>query len=388
MVFSEEQIEKINSYIGKEEFKKLCIDLNICDENDKDDLLGKIKEYIENDMMGKFRGQSAIEKFLKAIEIYLGRDEFKRDEEGYIDYNSVLPLGKAPERTGLRVGKDILGQDRKQYIVKLAEGFKGPISGFTNSKDARYNPTIAYETFKFLGEPCARNLMAYETFPYYYIFSENFVKENEKIYGLDNDEFIDATFIIDEKRNITHKQILEGIEETMSKKNLSSQLIKKVQLQYAVQETLKCLICSMDQNLGNTSIVVTEGENGQIEDANISPAYDIDLSFNLGEEMLKGVPETQVLYRTTQDDKIDLVSLINEFKDIEGYKETLQNIKAKLDGNYIDQIFDMAYEDTRIEKFNDKSIREKYGNFLMRRVAAFKEACRTTFEREDKYKSE
>ena len=388
MVFSEEQIGKINSYIDNEDFKKLCIELNICSENDKENLLGKIKEYIENDMMGKFRGQSAIEKFLRTIEIYLGRDEFKRDEDGYIDYNSVLPLGNSPERTGLRVGKDILGPDRKRYIVKLAEGFKGSISGFKNSKEARYNPTLAYETFKFLGEPCSRNLIAYETFPYYYIFSENFVKENERIYGLDDDRFIDAKLFVDEKNNVTHKQILDGIEKTMSKKNLPSQLIKKVQLQYAVQETLKCLICSMDQNLGNTSMVVTEGENGQIKDANISPAYDIDLSFNLGEEMLKGIPETQVLYRTTQDGKIDLVSLINEFKDIEGYQETLQNIKAKLNGNYIDQIFDMAYEDTRIEKFNDKSMREKYGNFLMRRVAVFKEACRTTFERKDKTKTE
>ena len=87
MVFSEEQIGKINSYIDNEDFKKLCIELNICSENDKENLLGKIKEYIENDMMGKFRGQSAIEKFLRAIEIYLGRDEFKRDEDGYIDYS-------------------------------------------------------------------------------------------------------------------------------------------------------------------------------------------------------------------------------------------------------------------------------------------------------------
>ena len=388
MVFSEGQIERINSYIGNEEFKKLCIDLNICAENDKDDLLGKIKEYIENDMMGKFRGQSAIEKFLRAIEIYLGRDEFKRDEDGYIDYNLVLPIGKLSRRNGLRVETDKLGHDRKRYIVKAAEGVKGNVSGLKNSKDAKYNPTIAYGLFKFLGEPCSRNLVAYEMAPYYYIFSENFVKENEKSYGLDDSEFIGTKFFMDEKKNITHKQILDGIEETMSNKNLSSELIKKVKLQYAVQETLKCLICSMDQNLGNTSIVIKQDENGQIEDANISPAYDIDLSFNLGEEMLRGIPETQVLYRTTQDGKIDLASLINEFKDIEGYEEVLQNIRGKLNENYIDQIFDMAYEDTRIEKFNDKNMREKYGNFLMRRVAIFKEACRTTFEREDRTKTE
>ena len=216
----------------------------------------------------------------------------------------------------------------------------------------------------------------------------SFIKENEKSYGLNDSEFMDTKFFIDERNNITHKQILDGIQETMIKKNVSSELIKKVKLQYTVQETLKCLICSADQNLGNTSIVIKQDENGQIEDANISPAYDIDLSFNLGEEMLKGIPETQVLYRTTQDGKIDLASLINEFKDIEGYEEVLQNIRGKLNENYIDQIFDMAYEDTKIGRFKDRDIREKYGNFIMRRVAIFKEACRTTFEREDRTKTE
>lgn len=394
MVFSEEQIEKINSYIGNEEFKQLCIDLNICSENDRDEeFLNKIKEYIENDMMGKIRGESAINKFLKSIESYLGNNDFERHNEGYINYNVVLPIANLASRDGLRVEKDILGHDRKQYIVKQAEGYKGPISGFKDSKQAKYNPTIAYAFFKLLGQPCARNLMAFEGFPYYYIFSENFLNKNEKMYGLDNAKFMDTEYIIDEeKNNITHKQIIDGIEETIGKKNLSpdktAMLSKKVKLQYAVQETLKCLICSADDSLKNTSLIVKEGENGEIEDINVSPAYDVDLSFNLGERMIEGVSEKQIFSKTTQDGKIDLISIINEFKSIDGYNEVLQEMKNKLNDNYINQIFDIAYEESKVEIFKDKELRDKFANFIMRRVATFKEACKTITEREDKFKTE
>ena len=385
MVFSEEQMNIIKSHIDNQKFKKLCIELNICDGNDtQEQFLNKINDYIENDMMGKVRGQYATDKFLKSIQAYLENNDFEKNDQGYIDYNLVLPIANLPNREGLRAQKDILGHDRKQYIVKQAEGFKGAISGFNSSKDARYNPTIAYSLFKFLDVPCARNVVAYETFPYYYIFSENFLKENQSIYGLDNEEFIGKIIGTDENMNITHKDIMESIDETVVNKNLpidkSSMISKKMKLQYAVQETLKCLICSMDENLRNTSIVVTKGENGEIEDMNISPAYDLDLSFNLGEEMLKGIPESQVLYRTTENGKTDLVSIINEFKSIEGYKEALQEIKNKLNNNYIDNIFDIAYEESGISRFNERDMREKYGSFIMRKVAEFKEACRETNE--------
>lgn len=393
MVFKEEDIEKINSHINENEFKKLCIKLNICSENDKpEEILEKVKEYIENDMMGKFRGETTTTNFLKSIEAYLKSKNFIRDEAGYIDSKLVLPIAKTAQREGLRTMKDVLGNDRKQYIVKKAEGYNGPISALNNSKQAKYNPTIAYSLFKFLEIPCARNLMAYEKFPYYYIYSENFLEENEKMYGLDNNEFMNVEFIIDDDNNITHKQIIEGIENTIKNKNLSQEkkisLTKKIKLQYAIQETLKSLICSSDQNLGNTSLIVKEGDNGQIEDMNISPAYDLDLSFGLGEEMITRMSQSQILYRTTQEGKIDLESIINEFKDIDGYEQELEKIKNKLNDNYIDKIFNMAYEESKIEAFNNKELKDKFGNFIMKRVAVFKETYKKMNEKEDKIRNE
>lgn len=391
MEFSKKQIENIKSYINNEQFKKLCIELKICLEgNNEQEILTKIKKYIEEDMLGKFRGDSATTKFFSSIEVYLNNTDFYRDNNGYIDYNYVLPIADSEKRRGFRVGKDRLGHDRKKYIVKEAEGVKGSIAGFKNWRDAKYNPTMAYAFFKYINEPCARNLIGYEKIPYYYIFSENFLQEKEMMYGLDNGEFMDTEFIIDENNNISHKQILAGIEETVKNKNLPQnktlELCKKLKLQYAVQETLKSLICVMDQNLGNTALIVKHGENKGIEDISVSPAYDLDLSFNLGEEMLKGIPQSMITYRTTEDGKIDLKVIIDEFKDIEGYKEAMKEIQNKLNGSYINQIFDIAYEETRVDIFNEKEFRDRFGSFIMKRVATFKEACKETGHK-DKFKN-
>lgn len=401
MEFNEEISQKLIEYLEQENIRKICVNLGIFLETDSlTEMLDKTKEYISETLRGKFIGERATEKFFKVIEYYLTNNDFERfngDEyipNGFINYNLVLPIGKNKsfQREGFRVVNDILGLNGKRYIVKDAEGLRMGASGRKHVRDSRYNPTVAYAFFKFVEVPCAKNLPACEKIPYYYIFSENFLKDNEKMYGLGDEKFMDTELVIDENDNITHKQILDAIEETVGKKGLPpdkvSSICKKLKLQYAVQETLKCLVCSMDQNLRNTSLIVIEGEDGRIEDINISPAYDLDLSFNLGEEMLQGLPQNEVVYRTTQDGKIDLVSIINEFKSIEGYKEALQGIKNKLNNNYIDQIFDIAYQESRVDMFNNKEFRDKFGNFIMRRVATFKEACRATADRDSKAKSE
>jgi len=397
MEFTGEISQKLIEYLKQEDIRNVCINLGIfSDSNTLEEMLEKTKIYITETMKGKFIGDRATDKFLNVIKYYLRNEDFERfygDEyipDGFINHNLVLPV-VGERRNGFRVSNDVLGFDGKKYIVKDAEGLRKGAAGRKYVKDARYNPTVAYAFFKFLGMPCARNLPACEKIPHYCIFSENFLKENQKAYELEDEKFIDTEFLIDEDNNITHKQIMDGIEETIEKKNLSpdkvSLLNKKIKLQYAVQETLKCLVFSIDQNLRNTSLIVTEGENGIIEDINVSPAYDLDLSFNLGEEMLNAVPENEILYRTTQDGKIDLTSIINEFKSIEGYKETLQEMKNKLNGDYINQIFDIAYDETKVNMFNNKELRDRFGNFIMRRVAIFKEAYKEVFEKDDKSKT-
>jgi hypothetical protein len=399
MEFTEEVSQKLTEYLKQDDIRNICIKLGIfLESNTLEEMLENTKTYITEIMRGKFIKDSATDKFLNVIKYYLTNKDFERfigDEyipNGFINSNIVLPV-VGERKDGFRASEDILGFDGKKYIVKNAEGLKSGAAGRKNARDARYNPTVAYAFFKLIGMPCARSLPACEKIPYYYIISENFLNENQKAYGLDSEKFMDTEFIIDGNNNsITHKQIMDGIQETINKKDLPLDkkilLIKKLKLQYAVQETLKSLICSFDQNLGNTSLIVTEAENGEIEDINVAPAYDLDLSFNLGEEMLRGVPENEVLYRTTQDGKIDLLSIVNEFKGVDGYKEAVGEIKNKLSDNYINQIFDIAYEESKVEIFKNKELKDKFANFIMRRVATFKEACKELVEREDKSKSE
>lgn len=398
MEFTKEISQRLTEYLKQDNIKKTCINLGIFSENDSLlEMLDKTKKYINDSMRGKFIGDKATEKFFKVIKYYSTNEDFERFSgdkyipDGFIKCNLVLPIVTNSKKQGFRVLNDILGFDGKKYIVKNAEGLRGVASGKKNGKDARYNPTVAYALFKFLGQPCARNLPACEKLPYFYILSENFLKDNEKIYGLDAEEFMDTELVIDENNNITHKQIINGIEETVRNKNLSpskmEELCKKLKLQYAIQETLKCLICSMDENLGNTSLIVTSDDNGEIQDINISPAYDLDLSFNLGEEILKILAQKEVIYRTTTEGKTDLTSIINEFETIEGYKEALQEIKNRLNGNYINQIFDIAYKEAKVDELKKRETIDKFGNFIMRRVASLKEACKETADRGDKTKN-
>lgn len=398
MEFSEETSQKLIEYLNQEDIIEVCIKLGIFSYSDSlEKMLEKTKEYISGTMLGRFKGNRTIDKFLNVIKYYLKNNDFERfnnDEcisNGVINYNLLLPI-VSKRRDGHRVCNDILGFDGKRYIVKSAEGFKIGVSGMQYARDGKYNPIVASAFFRFIGQPCANNLLACEKIPYYYILSENFLKDNERIYGLNDIKFMGKELVIDENNNITHKQIISSIDEMIESKKISSdkalELSKKLKLQYAVQETLKCLICSMDQNLGNTSIIVSETENGEIKDLNISPAYDMDLSFNLGEEMLKCLNHKEVVYRITEEEKTDLISIINEFKSIEGYEEALQEILNKLNGNYVEQIFDITYQETGVNEFRNKDIRDRYGNFIMRRVAIFKEACKTSIDKNEKTKNE
>ena len=266
MEFSEEVSQKLIEYLNQENIRKICINLGIfSDSASLEEMLEKTKKYITENLRGKFIKEKATEKFLKLINCYLTNKDFERfngDEyipNGFINYNFVLPV-VSKRRNGFRVLSDILGFNGKKYIVKETEGLRMGAAGKKYVKDARYNPTVAYAFFEFLEMPCAKSLPACEKIPYYYIFSENFLKDNEKLYELDDDEFMETTFFIDENNNITHKQIMDCIEKTINKKNLPPDkvllLCNKLKLQYAIQATLECLICSMDQSLRNTAFSI------------------------------------------------------------------------------------------------------------------------------------
>lgn len=389
ITFNNEQKEKVEQYLENEKAKKILTRLGVYDKDTSSEQnIESIKRYILDGLMGKYRGNISTDRFFKSMDFYIKNDDFKRFKEddyipdGFIDYNISLPTNEK-FKGGLRTSNKVLGPDDNEYIVKEAERLKGDIAGKKYGKDGLYNPIIANAVFEFLGEEAAEYIPACEKLPYYYLYSKNFLKPNQKMYRLDDEDFMEYVFELDENGNIKHSKIMQGIEGTVRKKygqELSEEQLTKIcdklKLQYASQETIKKLIKSMDENLGNTSIVITENDEGKMEEINISPAYDLDLSFLLGEELLSTDYSNQILYRTADNGKVDLKSVIDSFKEIPGYNEKINNYIEKFKGNYVDQIFDIASKTSGVVAFNKMSIKDKFGGFLMRQVALFKEACR------------
>lgn len=383
MNFTKEQEDRIKQYIETDNINEILIKIGVYNpEASVSNRMETVKTYISGYLNGESRGDKATEEFLETIEFYSNNTDFKRfhnDEyipENFVDYNAMLWI-PSKIQGGLRTAGKILGPDGKQYIVKEAEGLKSGASGRKNRKDGVYNPTLAYAIFKYLGQECAESIPACRKLPYYYTISKDFLKSNQKIYGLDDSEFMKSTFEFDSNNNIKHSHIMNCMEETIkSTYGISpriNEICKKVKLQYAIQETLKKLIKSMDDNLGNTSIIITEDENGEMKDINISPTYDQDLSFLLGEEILEKGNPTHIFYRTTDDGNVDLASLINEFQGISGYTEKLQEFVGKFQGNYIDQILNIASESSGVPAFESREFKDRFGSFIMRRIAEFKE---------------
>ncbi len=399
VTFSKEQEEKVLGYLNSNRAKEILERLGIYKESNKQEQnIELIKTYILEELRGKFRGETAIDKFFTSMDFYVQNNDFKRfkgDEyipDDFIDYKISLPT-RVEKAGGLRTMGWILGPDENEYIVKEAEGLKGEISGTKNRKDGLYNPVIGSAVFKFLGEDSAEFIPACDKLPYYYMYSKNFLKPNQKMYKLDDEKFMQCKFETDENGNIKHSQIMQGIEETIRKKygkELSEEQLNnicdKLKLQYATQETIKKLIKSIDENLGNTSIVVTENQEGKVQDINISPAYDIDLSFLIGEEMLNNDYSNRIMHRTTKEGKTDLKSLVQEFSmTVPGYKEKTDELASKFNGNYVDQILDIAYDMSGVRTFKDRTIKEKFGGFIMKQTALFKEACKDNKEKQKEF---
>ncbi len=400
LAFSKEQTLQLEEYFKDEKIISILEKLGIYNkENSKEENIDFIEEYIYENLKGKYIGNRAIDDFFGSIGAYAKLDDFDRiygDEyvpDGFINYNNLLPIKEEWKLRGFRCLGDVLGPDEKVYLVKEAEGLKSGVAGRKNRKDALYNPTIANAVFKFLGEECAEYIPACEKIPYYYILSENFLKPNQKMYEIDDEKYMEGMIQADENNNVSHNDVIKVIEETVIKKygnkmpkQKLDEICNKLKLQYTTQETIKKLIKSMDENLRNTSIIITESDNGEISDINISPAYDLDLSFLLGEEMISGDCSNQMFYRTTRDGKTDLQSIVKEFNEIPGYKEKMQEFVQKFNGNYISQIFDIAFISSRIEAFKSDKIKEKFSGFIMRQVALFKEVCKE--ERDENQKNQ
>ena len=152
--------------------------------------------------------------------------------------------------------------------------------------------------------------------------------------------------------------------------------MEKIQLQYCIQTFLKLLIGPMDINFGNTAIVLTYENNSNLSSIDISPAYDLDISFRIADELITNNNLEQVCDMNGNPSTI--MSLVSEFKDITGFKEFLEGVVKKISSNDISkELLDDVYRRTNLEFFKKK--RESYILFLEKRFREVLHAYQNVF---------
>lgn len=383
--FSEEQESKLVEELKKDWFNDLNSKVNMYDEEATiEEKIEHIKKYIMYYCKSSYNDiKETVENFFDLLEHYEAKKyrEPVRNENGVINLlYSGFNSGNAFYTGKMKAIKTTKGAytegiyitpDRKEYIKKLAMDSKGQMNGFKHHQQLRYNGVIANQVFEFFGEKSATYLPAIKTPPYYYVISENFLSKDQELITLDD-------LYCDEEMEYTkHSSILKLLEDNMKiryknimDENKFNNLIKKLKLQYSKQEFIKKIIGLRDEKIENMGIVLTtNGEEMEVPQIDISPAFDLDMSFDIAEE-------TKMVKFQTDNGKTDIKSFIEEFREIEGFTEFLSSIvnKIKNEDEVIQEIIDKSYEISKAKYFKDESNRRDYSNYLKARFKETKQA--------------
>ena len=118
----------------------------------------------------------------------------------------------------------------------------------------------------------------------------------------------------------------------------------------------------------------------ELEQFELAPAYDMDLSFNLGNQVLHlhGTTNNNKFNRTTNKGTTTLSDIISEFAEtIPRYLEKMKNIVKLLESNYVEKILELAYKNSGVSYFKTDKAKQNYLPVLTMRVAELKQAVKT-----------
>ena len=396
--FSKSQKEKLKEYLNEEWFRDLNNKVNMYDEEASiDEKIENIMKYIMYYCKTAFGDEKeAIDNFLDLLAHYkIGEyREPIRDEDGLIElkksgFNSgnAYYTGKLKPTTS-RFGKGaflngiLITTDRKEFLKKETMDSDGRMHTYKHHDQSRYNGTIAHEVFEYFGEESANYLPATTVFPSYYVISKNFLSENQELINFED-------FFHSESAD-THSDILKLLENNIRiryKNNINeeeyNQLINKLKAQYIRQAFLKKIIGLGDEQPKNIGIVLTtDGEEIKVPEINISPAFDLDMSFNLEEEI-------RMRRIKTDNGQTDIKSFIEEFADFKGFREFMDMVTRKMEDEEtaIETILDRSYEASKATYFLEEESRTDYKNYLKARFRETRGAYQEIFmkpEREEK----
>lgn len=388
--FTIEQEEKLRECLEENWFEELNSKVNMYDEDAKTETkIGHIKKYIMHYCQSGFQAtQEDVDNFFDLLSYYETKTyrEPIRNKDGVIEikksgFNSgnafytrhVKPLIRCNAK-GTFLDGILVTTDGKEYIKKLTMDSEGRLNGFTYREQARYNGTIAHEVFEFFGEKSANYLPAIYIAPAYYVLSENFLDQNQ--------ELINLSDFFQDKQEYNHSEILRLLEDNIRiryKNNIGEEeynkLINKLKMQYIRQAFLKKVIGLGDEKLENIGIVLTtNGDEMKVPDIDISPAFDLDMSFDLAEERkMRRIP--------TKNGQTDIKSFIEEFSHFDGFKEFMNMITRKIEEEetVIETILDKSYEVSKANYFIQEDARRNYKNYLRTRFRETKEAYQEIF---------
>ena len=383
--FSREQEDVLRQAFGEDEFKYLNSKVNMYDEDASiEKKIEHIKKYImyfckspsEDTRKGVERFFNLLGSYRKKVSIEPIRNdsgEIRLLDSGFNSCNAfhtgkmkLNHAGKGSFREGI-----FIATSGTEYIKKRTMEFVKEMDQLRHYKQLRYNPVIAHQVFDKLGQKCATYFPAVGFHSYYYVISENFLEENQELITFDD------LYGAEEREGIKHSDVLKLLEDNIRiryknsmDENEYNDLFKKLQLQYIKQALVKKVIGLADDQLGNVGIVLTTtGEEMEIPKIDISPAFDLDMSFNIAEE-------TQMYRFKTDNEKTDIKSFVEEFRHIEGFGEFISDIlnTIKNEDEFIEDIINNSYETSKAEYFKNEDNRRDYKNYLKSRFQEIRQA--------------
>ena len=405
--------EKLNSLVNiisaeklkefKELTEKFYTELNI---EEKTKLQSKLKS-IEESILYDFKHyivfyigtmemlQEKTEVFKKLCEKYKENTEIpnfiKNENTGKIISiweANLLRIQNRPNATNgyYSVGA-YLGTDGNIYFLKKSMASKQWPVQMENAKELDYNPIIAQVFFDFFDQPVAEYyLLKKDTFPYKFILTKNFLKKGQELIPFS--AFYEGENNFESKTRLGRMKTMERNLEMRYKHLIGDvefeKLINKLKLQYCIQEFMKLIIRVLDSNLTNTSIVKEEDEQTKkdeeikIPEINISPAYDLDLSFMITKE----ISGLGIIFEFKDEEKqtYSIEYFIRTFQNIKGFKVFLKDFYEKICNETVPmQIVDKVIEKTNFKFFIEK--RKQYVDFLSERFTEFRKAYENIFIR-------
>lgn len=399
--FTEEQVERLKRCLDEEWFKELNEKVNMYDEEASTEIqIEHIKKYIMYVCQADFQAtQEDVDNFFDLLSYYETKTyrEPIRNKDGVIEIkksgfnsgNAFYTKHPKPMIRGNGKGRYIDGifvtTDRKEYIKKFAMDADAKLSNFKHHEQSRYNGTIAHEVFEYFGEKSATYLPAIYMAPAYYVITENFLGKNQELINFDN-FFIFGHW----KEQYNHSEILELLGENINiryKNSMSEEeynkLIHKLKMQYIKQAFLKKVIGLADEKLENIGVVITtSGEEMETPRIDISPAFDLDMSFDLADE--SGMRRIH-----TSNGQTDIKSFVEEFAGFDGFREFMDVVTRKMEDEetVVETILDKTYEASKATFFMKEESRRDYKEYLRTKFRETKEAYQDIFikpEREGK----